>query len=100
MMHTQSLELVKATVQDLAQELGYDNLREVDADTPLFGDGNGIDSLSLVRLVAEIEREAEAKFGRSVVLADERAMSRRKSPFRSVGTLSELLDERLGEAVN
>lgn len=99
-MHTESLQLVKATVEDLAQELGYSNLRQVNADTPLFGGEDSIDSLSLVRLVAEIEREAEAKFGRSVVLADERAMSRRSSPFRSVGTLSELLDERLDETLN
>jgi hypothetical protein len=32
-----------------------------------------------------------------VVLADDRAMSRRNSPFRTVGTLAELLDERLAE---
>jgi len=38
------------------------------------------------------------KDGKKVVLADERAMSRRNSPFRTVGTLGELLHERLGEA--
>ena len=63
---------------------------------PKRGDDNGIDSLSLVRLVAALERAAEQQFGRRVVLADERAMSMRRSPFRTVATLAELLQERLG----
>jgi acyl carrier protein len=91
-----AFQLVKSAVQELAAELGYDNLRDVAASTELFGGADGIDSLTLVRLVAEIERSAEEKFRRNVVLADEQAMSRRKSPFRTVGTLAELLRERLG----
>jgi acyl carrier protein len=91
-----AFQLVKTAVQELAVELGYDNLRDVAPATELFGGADGIDSLTLVRLVAEIERSAEAKFRRNVVLADEQAMSRRRSPFRTVGTLAELLRERLG----
>jgi acyl carrier protein len=91
-----ALQLVKTAVEELASELGYDNLRDVAASTELFGGADGIDSLTLVRLVAEIERSAEAMFRRNVVLADEQAMSRRRSPFRTVGTLAELLRERLG----
>jgi acyl carrier protein len=82
----------------MADEIGYETLRSVTADTELFGGPDGIDSLSLVRLVAEIEREAERELNKRILLADERAMSRRSSPFRTVGTLSEFLEERLGEA--
>ena len=42
--------------------------------------------------------QPSSRLGKTVILADERAMSRRHSPFRTVGTLSELLYERLGEA--
>jgi acyl carrier protein len=94
-MSDSAFQVVKAAVEELADELGYDNLRKVTADTPLFGGPDGIDSLSLVRLVAEIEREAEGRLGKRVLLADERAMSRRSSPFRTIGTLSEFLQERL-----
>lgn len=92
-----SLRIVKAAVEELADELGYDELKQVTADTELFGGPNGIDSLSLVRLVAEIERDTEAELGRRVLLADERAMSQRSSPFRTVGTLGEFLAQRLEE---
>lgn len=97
-MSETTLRIVKSAVEELADELGYDELRHVTQETELFGGVNGIDSLSLVRLVAEIERETEARLGQRVLLADERAMSRRSSPFRTVGTLSELLEHRLEEA--
>ncbi len=76
-------------------ELGYDELAKVTPETELFGGQSGIDSLTLVRIVAELERVAEQKFGKPVVLADERAMSRRNSPFRTVGTLAAFVAERL-----
>ena len=96
-MNQAAFELVKTVVRQMGDELGYVELEKPQLDTPLFGDSKGIDSLSLVRIVAEIERAAEDRFHKHVVLADERAMSRRSSPYRTVGTLTELLQERLGE---
>lgn len=92
----QVLQLVLRTVSQEADDLDYDGLREPTADTALFGGEFGVDSLSLVRLVAAIERAAELHFGKNIVLADERAMSMRSSPFRTVGTLANLLYQRLG----
>lgn len=91
------LALVKATVEGLSRELGYSGLGNVSAETELFGGANGVDSLSVVQIIAELERAAEQKYGRTIVLADERAMSRRSSPYRTVGTIADLLEERLGE---
>jgi acyl carrier protein len=95
----QVLQLVLSTVSEEADEIGYDELRAPTADTPLFGGDVGVDSLSLVRVVAAVERAAQVRFGKNVVLADERAMSMRHSPFRTPGALAELLFARLG-AVN
>lgn len=91
----QVLQLVLTTVSQEADDLGYDELRAPTAETALFGGEGGVDSLSLVRLVAAIERAAEVRFGKNIVLADERAMSMRSSPFRTVGTLTNLLHQRL-----
>ena len=92
----QVLQLVLKTVSEEADEIGYDELRAPIAETPLFGGDAGVDSLSLVRLVAAIERAAEVRFGKNIVLADEKAMSMRNSPFRTAGALAELLYARLG----
>ncbi len=97
-MNNKAFELVKSAIEELAAELGYDQLRKVTAETPLFGGDQGVDSLTLVRLIADIERLAEDTFGKQIVLADELAMSRRSSPFRTVGSLSELLQEQIGAA--
>ena len=91
----QVLQLVLLTVSQEADDLGYDELRVPTAETALFGGETGIDSLSLVRLVAAVERAAEIHFGRNIVLADEKAMSMRSSPFRTVGSLADLLHQRL-----
>lgn len=92
----QVLELVLTTVGQEADDVGYDELRAPTAETPLFGGDAGVDSLSLVRLVAAVERAAQVRFGKNIVLADERAMSMRNSPFRTAGSLAELLYARLG----
>jgi len=97
-MKQKAYEVVAKAVAELAEDMGFPALLNPVESTPLFGGEDGIDSLSLVRLVADIERQAERELDRKVVLADERAMSRRNSPFRTVGTLGELLHERLGEA--
>lgn len=97
MKDEEALALVRSTVEELNGELGYPQLEKVDAGTELFGGSNGVDSLTVVRIIAEVERAAAARFGRPVVLADERAMSRRSSPYRTVGTIATLLRERLAE---
>src|SRR5690349_3479864 len=94
-MEVRTVEVVKSAVREMSDELGYESLRDASENTVLFGGEEGIDSLSLVRIVAEVERAAEETFAKRVVLADEQAMSRRKSPFRTVGSLAELLEERL-----
>jgi acyl carrier protein len=61
--------------------------------TRLFGGDAGLDSIDLVSLVVSIEEAIEDEFGISIVLADEKAMSRRVSPFASVGLLVEYIEE-------
>lgn len=58
------------------------------ADTPLFGREGVLDSLGLVALVVAVEQAIEDDYGVSVTLADERALSERKSPFATVGALA------------
>jgi acyl carrier protein len=62
---------------------------ELGTDTPLFGREGMLDSLGLVALVVAVEQAIEDEYGVSVTLADERALSERKSPFRTIGALAE-----------
>jgi len=58
-------------------------------DTVLFGASAALDSLGLVTLVLGYEGRLFDTYGAEISLASEEAMSRRRSPFRTVGTLAE-----------
>jgi len=60
---------------------------EKSAETILFGKGGSLDSLGLINLIVIAEKHLEEALRTCITLADERAMSQRNSPFRSVGTL-------------
>jgi D-alanine--poly(phosphoribitol) ligase subunit 2 len=67
-------------------------------DAALFGDRGVLDSLQLVRLVLELEDAVDSRFGITVTLADERAVSQTVSPFRTIGTLTDYIQGLLNEA--
>ena len=91
-------ELVKEAVTDLNDELQYDSLNAPSDDTAIFGDEDGIDSLSLVRLVVDIEQRVQESLDKQVSLTDEKAMSARRSPYRSVGSLVDFVLEQMEAA--
>ncbi|MGH2571216.1 MAG: acyl carrier protein [bacterium] len=97
-MREHVLEIVRGAVAGLNEELKYPELENVSEATGLHGDDTGIDSLSLVSLIVDIETEVGSRFGREVVLADEKAMSRRGSPYRTVGALVDFIMEQLDAA--
>ena len=58
----------------------------VSDQAPIFGPDSTLDSLGLVGLLLDIE-EGLQEIGCEVVLSDERAVSQKRSPFRSVQSL-------------
>ncbi len=60
-------------------------------DTILFGGDGVLKSVDFVTLVLDIEEAIEEASGKAITLADERALSQKNSPFRTVGTLSEYI---------
>jgi len=95
MVREQVFRVVKEAMQDLNDELEYETLRNVTYETPVFGGEASIDSLSLVRLVLGLERDISDIFCKTVQLANEKAMSYRNSPFRTVGALVDYIVEKL-----
>ena len=79
----------------LGAELGKPELAQATDEIHLLGGQSPLDSIGLVTLIADLEGDIQREFGKTVTLADERAMSRTLSPFRKVGTLVEYLNEKL-----
>jgi hypothetical protein len=66
----------------------------------LFGGDGLLDSIGLVSFVVEVEERLEDEFEVSVVLADEKAMSRRTSPFARISYLADYILEVVNEDSN
>jgi acyl carrier protein len=60
-------------------------------ETRLLGSQSVLDSMRLVSLIVAIEREVEDAFGVALTLADERALSMKTSPFRSIQSLADYI---------
>jgi len=69
-------------------------------ETRLLGSQSVLDSMYLVSLIVTIEREVEDAFGVALTLADERALSMKASPFRSIQSLADYIGILIIDARN
>jgi acyl carrier protein len=67
-------------------------------ETRLLGAESVLDSMYLVSLIIAIEREVEDTFGVALTLADERALSMKESPFRSIQSLADYIGTLITDA--
>ena len=69
-------------------------------ETRLLGSETALDSMGLVSLIVTIEREVEDAFGVALTLADERALSMKASPFRSIQSLADYIGILLTDSLD
>jgi acyl carrier protein len=98
MQRAEVLELVITSLSSALAENGHVSTEPLTESTPLIGRSSALDSLGLVQLLVEVEQRLEQEQDLSITVADDRAMSQRNSPFRTVGTLTDyvwmLLEEQ------
>lgn len=81
-----------AIVISAVKEYIDDQSTPINESSILLGNDAVVDSIGLVNLIVDIE-SAIAEKDIEITLTSEDAMSRRKSPFRSVETLSDYIIE-------
>jgi acyl carrier protein len=81
-------------------ELPSDRQLSKAPETRLLGPQSILDSMHLVSLIIATEREVEETFGVALTLADERALSMKASPFRSIQSLAEYISTLMTDARN
>lgn len=93
--------IIANIISEVSNSINTDNEEIViNENTVIYGDNSQLDSLSLVSLIVAVEQNIEDEFGISITLADERAMSREISPFRSVRSLADYVETILKEKLN
>jgi len=83
--------LIKDALTEINEEIESKELENITKETRLYGGDSALDSLGLVNLIADLEEIISDEFDIEVVLADEKAMSQRTSPFRTVETLTDYI---------
>ncbi len=69
----------------------------INSSTRLIGSDSVLDSIGLVTFLAEVEDLLEEELDIEIEIADERAMSRFRSPFTNIDSLSEFLLEKIND---
>jgi D-alanine--poly(phosphoribitol) ligase subunit 2 len=90
-------KVIFSAIDELNQQLCKEDRLEKSLETGLFGANSNLDSLELVNLIVAVEQNIEDEFGTNIILADERAMSQKHSPFRTIGSLSDYITMLLEE---
>jgi acyl carrier protein len=88
-------QYIYPAIDEIAAGLDPGHSLHKSPETNLFGAGAALDSLGLVNLIVAVEERIETGTGKGIRLVSEKAMSRRQSPFRTVSTLAEYIDELL-----
>lgn len=91
-------ELIQESIQQVNQMLPKKISLEPGVDTALFGPGGVLDSMSLVSLIVDLEERLEKEFHQPFILASEKAMSQKRSPFLTIGTLADYIETLKDEA--
>jgi acyl carrier protein len=90
------LNLVLEAVREIGEDQENEALINAGEDTRLFGEN--LDSMGIVFLVIELESKISDEMDIDLAIADERAMSQKTSPFRSVKTLTRYVQTLIQEA--
>jgi len=84
-----AISSIFSAIEELNPQLKEERRLTTTEDTLLFGEGANLDSLDLVNLVMTVEQHIMMNTGAEVLLASEAAMSRKRSPYRSVTALAD-----------
>lgn len=88
-------EIICETLIELNEELENESLENPTSKTKLYGVNTALDSLSLVSFITDVEERISEEFDKDIVLADEKAMSAKTSPFRNVESLTNYISNLL-----
>ena len=88
-------KIIIDTLKELNEELENESLENPNSKTKLYGANGAMDSLALVSFIADLEDKISDEFEKDIVLADEKAMSAKTSPFRNIESLTSYIKSLL-----
>jgi len=90
-------KIEKLVVHCIKEYFDTESINEqISKNTPLFGNNSVLDSIGLVNVIIDIESRFLDE-DVEISLTSEKAMSRRNSPFRTITTLADFIEEQISE---
>lgn len=89
--------ILKNAIEELNEQLDENEKISFNDETRFIGSKACLSSINFVTLITIIEELIEDKFDKSVHLVNEKAFSSKRSPFYSIETFIEYIDELLKE---
>lgn len=83
---------IYSAVDEVNAQLPAGVVIEKSPDAPLYGKSGKLESLDFVTFIMEVEEKVRAEFGIDVMVTDDHLLSKEKSPFSTLGTLTEYLE--------
>ena len=88
-------KIIIDTLKELNEELENEAFLNPNSKTKLYGGDGAMDSLALVSFIADLEDKISDEFEKHIILADEKAMSAKTSPFRNIESLTSYIKSLL-----
>jgi acyl carrier protein len=92
------LKIIYLCVDEINVDLETDGKLEKNELEEIFSADSKLDSMGLVNFVVSIEEKIQEHFNLDVTLADDKAMSQSRSPFRTIGSLADYIENIVNKA--
>ena len=94
---TEIIDIIYSAMDNIKDMVSDSSNFKKDPQTILYGQDSALDSMAMVGLIIAVEDKINQKFGNTIVLANEKAVSMKNSPFKSVESLAEYAAKLLQE---
>ncbi len=91
----QITQIIFQAIDVINRDLSEGEQIEKSVNTALMGQSATLDSLGIVNLIIFIQEEIQKKFGKTITLAHEDALSSATGPFNNVQSLVDYIDSQL-----
>ncbi len=91
------MKSIYEAVDEVNEQLPEDQALEKSPDTVLLGESGKLESIDLVNILVATEENIEEAFDTPISITDERAVSEKNSPFKTIDTLCDFISNLLKE---
>ncbi|MDP6735144.1 MAG: hypothetical protein QF732_01415 [Nitrospinaceae bacterium] len=91
------LKSIYEAVDEVNEQLPEERTLEKSPDTVLLGEAGRLESIELVNILVATESNVEDAFGVPISVTDERAISEKNSPFKTIESLCNFISNLLEE---